>query len=234
MRILITAAPPISHFFQLAPLSWALRVRGHEVLAVAPENLVEPLKATGLPVTAASAPVSLREMIGFDRRGRPVPYPDGEGEEAVDAILERSGRGFGRLAAHSLPGTLHLVERWRPDLVLSEPTEAAGPLAATVHGVPWVRQDWGPVITSAFTRGLHRELAPERRAYGLTTPPEPSLVVDPCPVDLLTPWQRDDRVHTRYVPFNGPGAVPPPPAAPTGNPEPRLCLTFGSVQSSDG
>jgi len=61
---------------------------------------------------------------------------------------------------------LRLFSEWRPDLVISEPTEYAGPMAARSAGIPWVEHSWGlaahpAVITRRipFTeaaRALHR------------------------------------------------------------------------------
>ena len=74
-------------------------------------------------------------------------------------------------------GTLDLVRSWRPDLVISEPTEYAGPMAARSAGIPWVEHSWGLAPQPEYKPAAADELAPERRRLGLADLPEPDLFI---------------------------------------------------------
>ncbi|MBQ0825033.1 DUF1205 domain-containing protein [Streptomyces sp. RG38] len=164
-------------------------------------------------------------MIGFGRDGTPVPWSADD-----DRRVRRSGRGFGRLAARTLERTLRLAERWRPDLVVSEPTEYAGRLAAAATGVPWVEHGWGLPPSPLYQEAAQEELAPELAASGLRRLPAPLLRVDVCPprirgADALAP--PCPVLPMRYVPHNGSGPVPDWTRA--HRDRPRACVTLGSL-----
>jgi UDP:flavonoid glycosyltransferase YjiC (YdhE family) len=220
MRVLFTSAPMYGHLYPTVPLAWALRVTGHEVLVAVPEDFAPAAVATGLPVAVSSPPADVARMIGFDREGRPVPRPSDRA-----AILARSGRGWGRLSASVLPGLLALGRSWRPDLVLSEPVEHAGPLVAGALGVPWVKHGWGGLsVPEIFWHEGRRELAPERRDVG--EPAAEALFLDACPPTLQRPGAPVGQ-PMRYVPYNGPAVLPPALLRP--RPRPRVCVTLGTV-----
>jgi UDP:flavonoid glycosyltransferase YjiC (YdhE family) len=220
MRVLFTSAPMYGHLYPMVPLAWALRVAGHEVLVAVPEDYAPAVVATGLPVAVSSPPADVARMIGFDRAGRPVPRPADR-----TAILARSGRGWGRLSAFVLPGLLTLGRSWRPDVVVSEPVEHAGPLVAAALGVPWVKHGWGGLsVPEVFWREGRRELAPERRQ--LAEPQAEALFLDACPPALQRPGAPLGQ-PMRYVPYNGAAVLPT--ALLQQRSRPRLCVTLGTV-----
>ncbi|WP_328609304.1 DUF1205 domain-containing protein [Amycolatopsis sp. NBC_00345] len=222
MRVLITTCPLYGHFYPMVPLAWALRAQGDDVL-VASSAGFEAAANTGLPPAVVAPEADLGRMMGFTRDGVPVPRP-----ADPDAALSRSGRGFGRLAARQLPGTRELVRRYRPDLVISEPMEFAGPIAAVAAGIPWVDHHWGPALSRpTVLRDAGRdELAPELAALGLDAFPDPALLLDPSPPSLRFPDALPARA-VRPVPSNGGGAVP---RWLNGRPDrPRVCVTLGTV-----
>ncbi|GAA2809193.1 DUF1205 domain-containing protein [Kitasatospora sp. CM 4170] len=223
MRILLTTAPLYGHVLPLVPLSWALRAAGHEVLLAAPGEFAGVAGEAGLPAVASAGAVSMGGMIGFERDGTPAARPaDPQGR------VRRSGRGFGRLAAHVLERTLRVAERWHPDLVVSEPTEYAGRLAAARLGLPWVEHGWGLRLSGLYAEAAEQELAPELAALGLPGLPAPRLRLDPCPARLQLPAGPAGPVHRiRYVPYNGPARVPSWLREP--RERPRVCVTLGSM-----
>ncbi len=109
MRILLSSAPLHGHILQLVPFAWALRTAGHEILVAVPEEYGAGVREAGLPAVASCSGVTMRQMIGYERNGSPVPWTSDP-----EARLRRSGSGFGRLAAAALDGTRSLVRRWRP------------------------------------------------------------------------------------------------------------------------
>jgi UDP:flavonoid glycosyltransferase YjiC (YdhE family) len=226
MRVLITTAPLHGHLFPLVPLAWALRAAGHEVLVATPENFVGEVVAAGLPGVPSAGPVGFAEFMLHDRGGNPVSPP-------ADPAARRasSGRAWGRLAARTLAGTRDLVARWRPDLVVSEPVEYAGPMAAASHGIPWVEHWWGLAVQPEYRPAAGEELAGELAALGLATLPDPALRIDVCPPTLQRPGV-PVAVPMRYVPYSGTAVVPAWVREPASRP--RICLTLGSMLPRHG
>src|SRR5204863_50677 len=83
---------------------------------------------------------------------------------------------WGRLAARTLDGTLEIARAWRPDLIIAEPTEYAGQMAASLLGVAWVEHSWGLAVQPEYRPAAEAELAPERALLGLAQLPPPALV----------------------------------------------------------
>ncbi|MFI6209906.1 hypothetical protein ACIBAI_26595 [Streptomyces sp. NPDC051041] len=94
------------------------------------------------------------------------------------------GRGFGRLAAHSLPSLSALAAVWRPDVVIGGTLSFAAPLLAARLGIPGVRQAWDLGEPAEMDHGAVEELAPELGADALA---EPALRVHLGPRRLLAP-----------------------------------------------
>ena len=223
MRVLVTTAALHGHFFPMVPLSWALRSAGHEVLVAAPEQFLTDVAAAGLPAAASAGPIAFADFMFHDRDGNRLTPP-------ADPVQRRatSGRAWGRLAARTLDGTLDLVRSWRPDLVISEPTEYAGPMAARSAGIPWVEHSWGLAAQPEYKPAAADELAPERRRLGLADLPEPDLLVDVAPPSVQPPTGQP----MRYVPYNGPATLPDwLRVPPTGQ---RILVTLGSMLPTHG
>ena len=225
MRVLVTTAPLPSHLFLQVPLAWALRAQGHDVLVGVPAGFGDVVTGTGLPVVEYTPAVSLSDMIAFDRDGNPVAWT----EDPV-ASARRSARGFARLSARTVDDAVALTGAWRPDLIVCDPCEFAGPMAAAVRGVPWVTYEWGVPLHPAFLPAAMDELAPERAHLDLTDVPRPGLVLDNRPPSLRAETGTGT-CSMRFVPYNGCDAVPPWLAENTGRP--RICLTLGSLAAGD-
>ncbi|WP_426509756.1 nucleotide disphospho-sugar-binding domain-containing protein [Dactylosporangium sp. McL0621] len=190
MRVLVTTCPAHGHFLPLVSLCWSLRAAGHDVLVATPEPFVAYAATAGLPVVAATDPFDPRAVM------RPEPATDRL------ELLTGTGRGFGRLAARTVDGLAGLVGRWRPDLLVTEPTEYAGPIAAAAHGVPYAIQTYGIASRRELHEAAHAELAPVYARFGLAGRPRESLYLDVCPAQLQLPDQPAG-VRMRYVPYNG-------------------------------
>ncbi|MEU7040272.1 nucleotide disphospho-sugar-binding domain-containing protein [Streptomyces varsoviensis] len=224
MRVLIGTGPLCGHFFPLVPLAWALRAAGHEVRVAAPGDFSPTVVAAGLPAAPTAAELPFARFMFHDRSGAAVPPPAPGTDRATR--LTHSGRGWGRLAAGTLDGTLDLVERWRPDLVVSEATEYAGQLAGAARGVPTVRIDWLSAMPE-YRVGARAELAAELDALGLGDGlPEPPARLS------LRPDPADGAAALRYVPYSGRAVQPDWALAP--RERPRVCLTLGSMLPTIG
>lgn len=226
MRVLVTTAPLHGHFFPMVPLAWALRSAGHEVLVGSTANFLDDVAAAGLPAVPVGGPTDFADFMFRDRRGRPLRQP-------ADPVARRasSGRAWGRLAARTLDGTLDVVRSWRPDLVIAEPTEYSGAMAAAVRGVPLVEHGWGLAVQPEYRPAADEELAPERAALGLGTLPTADLRIDLAPDSLQEPGPGGTPM--RYVPYNGQAVLPDwvlaARAARDEDRRPRVCLTLGSM-----
>lgn len=218
MRILFTTAPLSGHFFPLVPLAWAARSLGHDVLVATSEDYVPTVLRSGLPVLAC---------------GPAGDFLAAAGAAAVGGRTERRrahGRALAGIAAANLPRLAAVVRSWRPDLVVSERAEFAGPIAAAAAGVPRVEVRWGVAPLVEFRAAAAVALERELRAFGHNGLPEPDRVLCPWPPSLRPPDAAPGRgiQHgIRHVPYNGDAHLPAWLLAPATRP--RLCLTLGTV-----
>ncbi len=211
-------------------MAWALRAAGHEVLVAAPETIADVVKGSGLPFMPTYGTMHMREVMMHDRQGNMITLATQEA-----GMLEQAGRGFGRLAARTLPGLLDVIGKWRPDLILSEPHTYAAGIAAQLTGLPWVEHGVG----LGYFRGMDSwgasELTPELAAAGLAGLGEPDLVLEPCPPSLLPADQASQAspvTPLRYVQYDPPTTVPSWVFTP--HDKPRVLLTLGTVAPAAG
>ncbi|GAA2337000.1 nucleotide disphospho-sugar-binding domain-containing protein [Dactylosporangium salmoneum] len=216
MRVLFTMNPAPGHLFSMVPLAWALHLRGDQVLVAVPQPLHQQVRRAGLTAAVVGGEASFFEL-----------WPAGlelGGNEELDldvfvAIAERTRDDVGAL-----------VRAWRPDLVVTEPVEYAGPLAATRAGIPWVLQHWGlPVPEPAHRSALARVEPRLSQLYGGIVVDPPALTVDTCPPSL---GAAAGGTPMRYVPYNAACTVPDwllePPR------RPRVCVSMGTVPIPEG
>ncbi|MEV1120685.1 nucleotide disphospho-sugar-binding domain-containing protein [Actinosynnema sp. NPDC049800] len=206
MRILFTSVGLSGHFFTLVPLAWACRAAGHEVLVATAEHFVPVVLRAGLPAVPCGPPADFVAL--------------GAADAVSDTHARRRsahGRVFARIAESGLDGTAELVRSWRPDVVVSERAEAAGPVAAAAHGVPLVELRWGVAELTEYREAAAARLGPL---------PEPDLVLDPWPPSLRLEHARGHS-SLRHVSYNGDARVPDWALRPRSRP--RVCLTLGTV-----
>ncbi|MFD6098529.1 nucleotide disphospho-sugar-binding domain-containing protein [Nocardiopsis flavescens] len=251
MRILIAAQGERTHFLGMVPLAWALRAAGHEVLVAGQPALMGAVAASGLPGAVVGPDFRLGRML--DRRGS-------DGAELDLTACDFGGdpgetlRGYARLVTWWLrvvnepmfASSVALYRRWRPDLVLWEPTALAAPVAAEAVGAVHARILWSLDFLGRSRDAYLRAMAAwppaarrdplaewldghaarwgvefrERMTRGYFTLdylPEPLRLQDAPGVRY---------VPLRYIPYNGRAVVPDWLLTP---PErPRVCLTLGT------
>jgi UDP:flavonoid glycosyltransferase YjiC (YdhE family) len=220
VRVLVTVNPAPGHLFALVPLAWALHLDGHQVLVAAPQSLAQQVRRASLSTAVVGGNASFLEH-----------WPAGRklgGNPDLDLTV------FVAIAEQTAADLIRLVRAWRPDLIVSEPVEYAGPLAATLTGTPWVRHHWGLPVPDRLRRaaeaGVADRLERLHLAHDLWRPVDaPFATIDTCPPSL-----RDERGHLemRYVPYNGAGTMPDwlfePPS------RPRVCVSMGTVPIPEG
>ena len=129
MRVLLTTKSGAGHFGPLIPFARALHRAGADVLIAAPRQAASMVRAEHLPLWAFDDPPSGERDAIFASLGALKDAP------AVRVV----GDIFARIDARAAyPGILAACQVWRPDVVMSESTEFAGPLAAEAIGVPSV------------------------------------------------------------------------------------------------
>lgn len=251
MRVLFTTWAQSGHYQPMAPLGWALRAAGHEVLVATPPGFAGVVTGSGLPVAVAGPDIDVTAEL---RRRFAALAP-----EAFDSnILERSARwDFGtspagqrvRDLAHNQFGretlrvvldgcaamiddVLDLARAWRPDLVVFEPMGLVGPVVAAVLGIPTARHLWAPDYSAPMQGIANRILGPLLVRFGLDTIDVTGTVtLDPIPPRLQV-VDGIRRQPIRYIGYNGPRPVPDwlfePPA------RPRVCVTWGTTAQGVG
>lgn len=128
VKVLVTSSPMISHFAPLVPFVEALRDGGHDLLLLAPREVLERAAQLGVPTREGGAP-DQSEADGLWRRLRAA--------EPSEASVIANREIFARLnTAAMLPLVEETVGEYRPDLVLHEVTEYAGPFAASRAAIP--------------------------------------------------------------------------------------------------
>ena len=129
MRYLVTSTAGAGHYGPLAPFVRSFLRGGHEVLVAGPAALGPAVRDAGFwPVADPPA----EEMAAVFAR-----LPSLSHEEANRVVV---GEVFARLdATAALPRVREAITTWRPDVVVHESAEFAGPIAAELHGVPHAR-----------------------------------------------------------------------------------------------
>ncbi|MFC3994765.1 activator-dependent family glycosyltransferase [Nocardiopsis sediminis] len=258
MRILFATISVKSHFYGMVPLAWAFRAAGHEVRVASQPELAETIAHTGLPAVAVGGDIEVDDIgeASAAEDDEPVNIFDADPatlgwaqiREGYDVM---TNMGVRQINEPMLDGLVEFARAWRPDLVIWEPLTYAGAVAARACGAAHARMLWGLDIwapvrerfrelrgrqpagqrSDAFTDWLTQAL----RRHGCSFDEEAvtgQWTIDPLPAPVRT-RSGSRTVPVRYVPFNGPAAVPDWLTAP---PErPRVCLTMGlSGREYDG
>jgi L-noviosyl transferase len=222
MRVLFTVNPAPGHLFAMVPLAWALHLAGHQVLVAAPSTLAQQIRRAGLSAAVVGDDASFLELWPADRR---LGGNDDLDLEVFVAIAERTASDM-----------VSLARAWRPDLIVSEPVEYSGPLAATRTGTPWVLHHWGLPVPDDLHRAALTTVA-DRIAllygsFGAAYPAAaPVAVLDTCPPSLR-PSTGHEVQDMRYVPYNGACTVPDWLLAP--RQRHRVGVSMGTVPIPEG
>jgi UDP:flavonoid glycosyltransferase YjiC (YdhE family) len=219
MRVLITTNRGAGHVGPILPFAHAFRRAGDEVLIAAPVSARALVLGAGMSLHALPDPP--QDEIATAMAPFPWLSHDEQGRRMMRDVFA------GIHARASLPRTLRAAADYDPDIVLSEPTEFAGRLAAERFGLPFARigimaaatEDWaGPIVAPALAEhrarlGIRHVL--DGRSPYLTVFPEP----------LEEPGTAVDALH-----FREPAADPwPLPDWWGGDERPLVYATYGSV-----
>jgi hypothetical protein len=132
------------------------------------------------------------------------------------------------IAESQLDDLIAFGRAWKPDLIIHDGTQFAGPVAASALGVPNARYLLGYPGQLRVDTCYGPEPVPEYvelfKKFGAEQRIEPTAWIDPCPPSVQYA-QADNVLPMRYVPYNGPGVIPDwlrePPS------RPRVCVSWG-------
>jgi UDP:flavonoid glycosyltransferase YjiC (YdhE family) len=214
----------------MVPLAHALLDRGDQVLWAAPASARALLDRAGFATARAGldepeATARFTSLIAGLGRVAPAQRPD---------------MIFPGLFGEALPGPmledlLPIGRDYRPDLVISESAEFAGPLVAALHGVAGITHSYGPLTPEPRVAAAGEKLAPLWRAHGLTPLPYGGRY-EHCYLDVYpASLQPQDRPHIHRTQPIRPGAYAapadegPPKWRHTRSETPLVYVTFGTV-----
>ena len=167
MKCLLTLSPAVGHFHALVPLAQALKDRGHTVAFATGKGFERYVERAGFQQFPCGLPFAGPAEL-FDS------LPEWEvirAKAPADMGLQQLYGFVQGFAPHMADDLFGLVEAWQPDLIIRDPLEFGGYIAAERYGLPHVSTMWATYIsTKALCPGIVSDL---RRRYGL--PDDPAL-----------------------------------------------------------
>lgn len=185
MRILFSCVGAYGHFHPLVPLARALADREHEVAFATSSAFGERIEAAGFRFFAAGLTQAELEQQFTEHRARlrALPIPD----RRPYAYRWR----FAEIDSPArLPALREAAAAWKPELMIHESSELAGPLVAASLGLPSVNHNFGRMIPRICLESAAESVAALWRADGVE--PEPLCgafrggYVDICPPSFQT------------------------------------------------
>jgi UDP:flavonoid glycosyltransferase YjiC (YdhE family) len=165
MRFLFTMHPAFGHFHAMVPLAQSLKEHGHQVAFATGKSFGPVIGRNGF----------LHFPCGFDFDGSKDIFevlPEWGAIKAryLDIGLQQLYGFVEGLAPRMADDLIGLVNTWQPDVIVRDPVEFGGYIAAEYWGVPHASVIWATYISA-------KALCPEavlelRRRYGLPDDPD--------------------------------------------------------------
>lgn len=222
-RVMFTAAPGAGHVFPMIPLAWALRAAGHEVLLVTGGRGLAAAAKSGLPFADYAPTMTGQEVSDHITRQFPAHLPS---PASRILNLTEAAERVCHIARFGVDETVRIAEHWRPDLVVHDPLNVAGPVCGAKFHVPTVQHLWGFARAAGLSTELHRLLRDDFDRNGAAGLPESTTVLDVAPPSMLT--ARPEGWSLRYVPHNGAGNLPDWLLDSAPARRPRIAVTLGT------
>jgi UDP:flavonoid glycosyltransferase YjiC (YdhE family) len=167
-------------------LAQALARAGHEVAFSTAADFCAHVERAGFPALPSGMPLD-RQVDEARRR-----YPEQDALPAMARFEQFVPRMLAGVAAPARAAELvALVRAWRPDVLVHDETEFAGPLAAAAAGIPWADQSVGRLRPLAMARLAGATLAPLVAELGVDPGPHGGLFrylyLDVAPPSLQSP-----------------------------------------------
>ena len=226
----MSCRPSYGHFTPMVGLANALHGAGHDVLFATGAPVDQMITRDGFRVET----VGLSEAEITEIRRQDPTY-------VQLRKVPRQGRmaAFTRsFAAFEVPPRLtdlrRLVQRWRPDLLIYESADFAGPLVGALEDLPAVHHSFGLLVESDVMAAAGRVAAEHWRANGLPAPDRGGMYQH-LYLDLAPPSLQAQHIATipavqplRPIPVELPKIEPPPWLSRLGSRH-VVTVTFGTV-----
>ncbi len=215
MRVLFACRPFLGHLYPMVPLARALIRDGHEVVFASTDRFVGNVVDLGLEAVAAG----LDPCASYDEKGRAAPE-GGYGPSVIRSKTE---------------DILAWAQTTEVDLVVREPTDFAGMLAAEAMEVPQVTLGRSQFLSASFWHShAGWALALARQELGLPADPELAGIFGSCYLDMVPSWFQPvvaelpgSRVEISPQTFDGQHDMPH--GAPARERGQNVYVTFGTV-----
>jgi UDP:flavonoid glycosyltransferase YjiC (YdhE family) len=219
----------------MVPLAHALAEAGHVVGVATAEGLDDVVRRAGFEHLPAGA-VGGENLEAF-RRLRQQAVDGGLSTEDLPQwlIVEY----FAKVAAPAMLADRERLLDWRPDLVVREEGEFAGPAIAALAQVPWVDHSWGPMRPPGDIDDIVAPLALLWARHGLEPDPRAGffrwLYLDVAPPTLQFPYAAGVANCRPIRPTSAAASVEVPPWLDTLGGRPCVYVTLGTslVQTND-
>ncbi len=164
MRWLFSSHPLDGHIHPLIPLARAAEAAGHRVGFAVPPGFSDKVERIGFEALPC----------GPAWTAEPIASVYAKAVELGDTAFFLS-ECYANVAARSFaPPLLDIIANWRPDVIVSDPTEFGSWVAAERAGIPRVFNLWGLFLPEAFLVALAGSRLEELRAF-LDLSPDPKL-----------------------------------------------------------
>ena len=209
MRVLITTVSAYGHLQPLLPLAKALSDEGHEVAIATGAELRARASAAGFRAFEAGISIG----AAFERLAEVFPEQEYNRLEAAEILGWYLPHLFGEVLMPAMLNDVEpLVRSWRPDVIVHDSWEFAGPLAAASAGIPSICQTLGIRVDEGILDSVAAAVAPFWRQRGLESDLTAGLYRYLC-LDTTPPSfqpYESARYHNIFHPLR-PVALPPVP-----------------------
>ncbi|MGH9177199.1 MAG: glycosyltransferase [Acidimicrobiales bacterium] len=170
MRVLCTCLPGHGHFNPMLALAQALARAGHEVAFATAADFCPRVERAGFTAFPAGLPLAAQMEQARQR------FPDQDELSAMQRFEQFVPRMLAGVAAPArAQGLFPVVEGWRPDLLVHDETEFAGPVVAAAAGILWADQSVGILRPLSMARLAGEVLAPLAERHGADVGPNGGL-----------------------------------------------------------
>jgi UDP:flavonoid glycosyltransferase YjiC (YdhE family) len=232
VRVMFTSVPGVGHLHPMLPLAKALIAQGEELVWLTGPEGCERLRREGI-VTHEAGP---GEMEGIGECRRRFPEAQQLAPHELPAFM--FPRLFGMVRApEMLRAAVPVAKEWAPDVIVNDAAELAGPLIATLLGVPSVTHSFGALLPASRVAAAAEMMAPLWTEHGLHPKPFGGCY-DHLYLDIYPPsLQSRDDAHLGAVQLVRPEGVatpgePVPELVSGGASLPLLYVTLGTVFST--